>query len=393
MDTPWPMWRFDHANTGHSPDAGPGSDVHRRWEYDAEYTVPGTPVVAGRTVHVATMAPGLSRSNLHGLDVDTGARRYVTPEDDPGVELRGSPTFADSIVYVTLLDDPDRVRGYDATSGECVRAYEAQTPGMDGIPPVLYEGSLYVTTDATLTAFDPITEQERWRDVPHESFYGSAAFVENTVFVGTVAVNYESVPTDDGSEVVSVLYPRLRALDAATGETRWETELDFVPRTVAVDDGTVFSCGPESYHRFFPDDGRKDYSTVQATAVDGEHRWSAGVDAEIRSAPAIADETVIVGTEAGDGEDAEALLAFDAATGQRLWQYTGTGSRTAPSVGDGVVYSGSDAGFVDAVSLADGALLWRFETVGGVYGPPSVSGGRVYVGDGNGTVFALESRS
>lgn len=404
MDRAWRWWRYDYTNSGHTTDTGPTYDVHCRWRYDAGYFVPGTPVLADDIVHVATQAPATSLSNLHGIDVDTGNQRYTSPNDDPIVELRGSPTVTESVSYVTVLDDPPLVRGYDIDSGDRVRQYHIAPLSRSGIPPILDGDTLYSVSDWTLTAVDIETGCERWSFAPGESFYGAAALVDGVLFVGSAGENADGTKIDTGDDQwphADLQYPRLRALDATDGEVEWEVEVEVVPRTVAVDDGMVFCCGSEPYRRFtavespvgLSDGGLPTYGMVHAVSVNGERRWTAELDAPIRSAPAVTQGTVIIGTDEGDADDAKALIALDAETGDRIWTRVGEGKWTAASVAGDIVYAGNAEGYVVALELTDGSVVWRFETDAGVYGPPSVSGGRLYVGDANGTVYALEDRA
>ncbi|WP_410766029.1 PQQ-binding-like beta-propeller repeat protein [Haloferax sp. DFSO60] len=400
MSDEWRWWRYDHANTGCTPHAGPTGDVSCRWTYDAGYFVTGTPVIADAVVHAATQFPHDAKSNLHGIDVESGTKRYSVPKDDPQVELRGSPTVLDGTAYVTMLDFPPLVRGYDVDTGERVREYDGSAPlSTEGVPPLAEGGMLYCLTDWTLSAVEIETGVVHWSFAPRESFYGAAALVGDTLYVGSSGLGDDELRTgDDDAKYARKQSPRLRALDARTGDIEWERALDIVPRTVAVADRRVFCCGPEPYSRYsviespvgLSDGGLPKYGGVHAFSSTGELLWTVELDAQIRSAPSVADGTVLVGTRDGEGTDAATLFALDAETGARIWSREGDRHWTAASVANGVVYAGNTGGYVEAQSLEDGSVLWRFETEGGVYGPPSIAGGRLFVGDADGTVYALE---
>jgi len=131
--------------------------------------------------------------------------------------------------------------------------------------------------------------------------------------------------------------------------------------------------------------------TLHAVEADtGSIVWTAPIDADVTSPPALADGVLYVPT--GDGD----LLVLDAATGATLWTAP-TGSRiaTQPAVAGGVVFTGSDDGTVRAFDAAGcGAAvcaypLWSAGTgAGAVTGSPAVSQGRVYVGTADGRVVA-----
>jgi outer membrane protein assembly factor BamB len=76
-----------------------------------------------------------------------------------------------------------------------------------------------------------------------------------------------------------------------------------------------------------------------------------------------------------------------------LWSYTtGGGVNSSPAVANGVVYVGSGDGNVYALNASTGALVWSYATGGGVYfSSPAVSNGVVYVGSMDHYVYALNA--
>ena len=79
-------------------------------------------------------------------------------------------------------------------------------------------------------------------------------------------------------------------------------------------------------------------------------------------------------------------------TGQLLWKYTTGGLiDSSPAVANGVVYIGSNDGYVYALNAATGVQIWSFNTFYEPYSSPAVVNGVVYVADEEGTVFALNA--
>jgi eukaryotic-like serine/threonine-protein kinase len=80
-------------------------------------------------------------------------------------------------------------------------------------------------------------------------------------------------------------------------------------------------------------------------------------------------------------------------TNQTLWTFTAGGAvQTSPAVVDGIVYFGSDDGYVYALNAANGSLIWKYNTFGPVQSSPAVNNGVVYIGGYHShAVFALNA--
>ena len=125
-----------------------------------------------------------------------------------------------------------------------------------------------------------------------------------------------------------------------------------------------------------------------------EPQWTSQAGGTVLfSSPVIADGRAFITTENG------LLSAFDLADGQRLWQAPGsTGRRGAPAVADGIVVAGGglDGGFF-AYDAATGELVWQVPTPGRrtALSTPAVVDGVVYAATGStsdspDTVFAID---
>jgi outer membrane protein assembly factor BamB len=66
---------------------------------------------------------------------------------------------------------------------------------------------------------------------------------------------------------------------------------------------------------------------------------------------------------------------------------------SSPAVSNGVVYVGGGDGNVYALRATDGSLVWKFATKGPVNSSPAVSEGSVFVGSLDGNVYALDVRN
>ncbi len=118
-------------------------------------------------------------------------------------------------------------------------------------------------------------------------------------------------------------------------------------------------------------------------------RWKFELSSDPAGRPVVADGLVYVPTGSG-------LQALDANSGTRQWQF-GSNSEwpTAPTVHDGVAYTGSSTGKqVFALDAKSGKKRWAFtadyeDTVTPIVG----DSGQVFVGDGDGDVYALDAKT
>jgi outer membrane protein assembly factor BamB len=170
----------------------------------------------------------------------------------------------------------------------------------------------------------------------------------------------------------------VRALDAATGETRWQFELQGNEQlrstygSPVIADNVVYFGGYDGI--------------VYALNPDGTLKWQEPVGGPIVGSPTVADDLVLVG--ASDGN----VYALNAADKSVRWTFE-TGNRiwSSPTVAGGVAYFGSMDKKVYALSLEDGSKIWEFPTGGAVVSKPAVSDGRVYVGSFDSIFYALDA--
>ena len=83
--------------------------------------------------------------------------------------------------------------------------------------------------------------------------------------------------------------------------------------------------------------------------------------------------------------------------GDIVWAFPATGNIgkiwSTPVVDKGRVYFGSLDHYVYSLSLADGTMVWRYETGGAIVSKPLLVGKRVIVGSFDRTLYALDSSS
>lgn len=215
---------------------------------------------------------------------------------------------------------------------EPVWTYDAGAPLWAG--PSVANGLVYVGgEDGTLHATDARAGTKRW------SFRAGGALRTRAVIAGGATF----VQADDGF---------LYSLDAASGRQLWRVRV--VEKAI---ERLPFDNPKSRYDRFGSD-----------VLAEGGRLY--------------------LGTNDGH------VLALDAATGARIWDFAaGDSVLAAPALAAGRLYVGSYDRHVYALDAASGRLLWKRDTQGAVVSTPAVAGELVVVGNRCYDLLALRAES
>jgi len=155
-------------------------------------------------------------------------------------------------------------------------------------------------------------------------------------------------PAIDGERVYAATRDgRVRAFDARTGESLWDTDTDTpLSGGPGIGDGLVLL-------------GTSDGEVLALDEKEGTLKWRTRVSSEVLSSPAAQGGVAVARTI--DGK----LFGLSTDDGVRLWVYDrttpvltlrGTGS---PALAEGAAIAGFDNGQVVAVALGNGQALWE----------------------------------
>lgn len=368
----WREFGLDPTNASRAPDyEGPTGDATTAWQVRVPNGTGSSPIVLGDAVFVGT-------GNPYGAGEPSGGAAAYRASDgefrwhaDLGGFVFATPAAIDGLLAVGTMDGEftgedagGRVVAVEQATGETAWSKSLGAPAMGSVAAT--DEAVYVATrDGDLWALDPADGTERWHRELGAPLSGPAV-ADGAVFVG----GWDGV---------------VRALETADGTERWTHDAVGRVRTApAAADGTVYVASTER--------GSSYETTGRLDAVDaasGDRTWRTEVDEFMGSTPSVGADGVFAGVGLS-------VWAFERADGSVRWRGpdadAGTGTSGSPAVVDGTVYGGLgrvNGGAVVAFDPTDGTERWR--TAGDASGcSPAVIGGRAYVTTDFGTLRAIE---
>jgi outer membrane protein assembly factor BamB len=348
--------------------SGPEPPYREVWSTPIEGGPEAGPVVAGKRVVV------VGREAVVALDAASGKLLWqvLRPEGPAGPAVM----IGDMVVHATGTGSNAGVVGRTLADGiaRWRVATGSDAGGLTGVAGVLTGESdrVYVGTgEGTLLALDPSDGKTIWTfDLP-----GSIAAAP-AVSEGHVVV----VARDEANATTT-----LAAVDAVTGDEAWR----FTPPALTPGAGAAGIRGGRVFVGL--GDARVHAFDLQV----GVERWSSRTPAATLGTPLFFTE---VQTPAVPGDPVVAdvlhVARFDAGTGEESWDFRFPGllATAAPIVAGGAVLIGDGRGTLAAIDLDEGVLVWRERLGTRPLSAAAADGTRVYVATlgSRGRVVALE---
>jgi len=385
---PAAMFRGNAAHTGEQPGPGPKGAPALRWAFATGDHIRSSPAVVDGTVYF-----GSSDKFLYAVDAATGGERWRFMTRGAVVS---SPAVAAGIVYAGSQDG--YLYAIDAATGEQRWRFRA---GMAN-PPTVVDGLVLVSGAAhMLYALDAASGLERWHFQTLAPVLTAPTVAGQSVLVGTSDGSLFSLAKSTGEErwsrtsgAIVLTAPAIAAgvaVFVASGvqvgeqnEERITVALDEENEEIVIDDDTVVG------------ETIPGISLVAVDAETGELRWNRLLDTEqFETAqvgelavpvapPAIAGGLAYVGTESGQ------IQAFDLFTGIQRWgAFLDAPVLAAPAIAGGVLYVGTYGNALAAIDAATGAPVWSFPTQHRIHSSAAVVDGTVYVGADDGYLYAI----
>ena len=226
--------------------------------------------------------------------------------------------------------------------------------------PTVADGRIYLADEqGAVVALDPATGSSLWKSVSHYDGATQLISTGGSLYLGT----------GDGFLV---------ALDAASGAEQWKVKLTPNGASVhnpAAADGFVFAGTAGSG---FVAVDTKTHQVAWTGDLHGDDTGTAVASGGIAY--------IAAGVDAPSGS----LHAFDAKTGQSLWDGPSP-KLQSPTIVGGIGFSATADGLVDGIDTASGALRWSIQLTGKIR-PMAVVGPTLYLAsDQEHRVYAVEA--
>jgi outer membrane protein assembly factor BamB len=368
----WPLARGCVAGTGRSS-ATLALPLAEAWRRDFDPTAfVAVPVIDAGTVYIGDLD-----GTFHALDLATGETRWTRRIDDAGF-TSAAALAADAAFPLVVGDDAGTVRGLDRNDGTI--RWEYATEGeISGGPTILADGDgprvLVGSQDASLSCLDLATGRLLWKHSIADQIRCSPTVAR------TPAGDRVFLAGCDG---------RLHVIDAATGAETAAIEIGGPTGTTPAVSGSLVLFGTE---------GGTFFAIDFLEAVVAWRKESAANAQAYRSSAAIIGDTAIVGTRG------RAIEAFAVADGTRRWRQPmagrvdaspivvmAAGGEAQPAAPPRPVVIAADAkGRIAAFDAATGEPVWQFDAGGGFGAGAAVAAGRVVLAGDDGSIWCFRS--
>jgi eukaryotic-like serine/threonine-protein kinase len=268
-------------------------------------------------------------------------------------EVRGSPTFFNSVVYCGSYDN--NLYALNSEKGEFIWKYAAK--GGIVSKPVVHDGCVYVgSEDKRLHVIQARSGKQSW-SYPTEGPVRSSPYIaEGHVFIGS----------DDGY---------LYAVNTLTTRGTWKVDCGASIRSTPILSDDLLLFGTES----------GDFLSVD---LAGDFKWRFKAKRAVTSSAIITQGMVLFCSFDST------LYALDAKSGWVIWRFRlGKASLSTPCLAESYVFTGAADGDIYCIDIRSAKEVWRYSTEHQVTGSPVIYKDALYCGSVDGHLYCLEYRT
>lgn len=353
----WPVVRGDIEGTGVA-DTPLSDTLHVLWTYSAGENAgfDATAVVAEGVVYV-----GDNAGSFHAVQQSDGKSVWIKSFEDSSFAA-GAAVNSDRL-YVGDLYGKLRC----LARGDGQEVWSVDVGGEVYAGPTVYEDTLLVTSEAgTLTCLNLSDGSQRWQF--------------------RIEAPLRCTPTiSAGRVVLSGCDSLLHIINVADG-----TQL----KTIEIDGPTGATAAMRESRVHFGTEGGTFFAIDVPTQEGSEPKvaWSYRDPRRgqpIRSAAAVTEQLVVWGSHG------KAIYGFDPASGKEKWKPFVTRSRieSSPVITGNRIVAATAAGKIYLLDTNTGEAKWEHDAGGGFTASPAVVDGRIVLGNTDGTLYCLGSKS
>ncbi|MCB9384682.1 MAG: PQQ-binding-like beta-propeller repeat protein [Bryobacterales bacterium] len=370
-----------------------------------------------------------------------------------GAQSYGNPVVAEGKVFVgtnNQLERNPKVKGdqgilmvFDEKTGEFLwqmahpkmesgRVNDWPEQGVCSSPAVVDGVAYYLSNRAELMALDvegfrdgendgPYKDEELTSEIDGDVIWKLDLFNDLGVFPHNMAatspliigdmlfVNTSNGVDESHVNIPSPRSPSFLAVNRKTGEIAWENNAPGenilhgqwsspAYGTVGGVDMVVFAGGDGWLRGFKPDDGEILWE-FDANPKESEWKQGRGDRNNIIATPVIWEDKVFVavGQDPEHGEGVGHLYSVDATKrgditeSGLVWHHPFRRTISTVAIADGILYAANFSGFLHALDVKTGKMLWEHDMLAAVWGSPYVVDGKVMIGDEDGDVDVLQA--
>ncbi|MCB1021550.1 MAG: PQQ-binding-like beta-propeller repeat protein, partial [Acidobacteria bacterium] len=370
-----------------------------------------------------------------------------------GAQSYGNPVVAEGKVFVgtnNQLERNPKVKGdqgilmvFDEKTGEFLwqmahpkmesgRVNDWPEQGVCSSPAVVDGVAYYLSNRAELMALDvegfrdgendgPYKDEELTSEIDGDVIWKLDLFNDLGVFPHNMAatspliigdmlfVNTSNGVDESHVNIPSPRSPSFLAVNRKTGEIAWENNAPGenilhgqwsspAYGTVGGVDMVVFAGGDGWLRGFKPDDGEILWE-FDANPKESEWKQGRGDRNNIIATPVIWEDKVFVavGQDPEHGEGVGHLYSVDATKrgditeSGLVWHHPFRRTISTVAISDGILYAANFSGFLHALDVKTGKMLWEHDMLAAVWGSPYVVDGKVMIGDEDGDVDVLQA--
>ena len=369
----WPSIRRGADGTGWSPEPAPGPPFTTRWEIDTPGVMMATPAVVGDAVFITT-EEGVAAS----LSAGSGETLWSYDVDSPS---DSSPAVAGDTVYLGARDH--RLLALGQQDGQL--RWERNLGNIVLGSAIVADGTVYIgSTNGNMEALDAVTGEQRWSARANGWVVGHPATDGEVIAVTSLGERFITVDPDTGRRRL-IFYsgtPVVGGPIIADGRAFFVTNRGGV---WAVDPAAV--SRPFSRFAYVAKFNFFYWRLLKDPPQQTGTIWVGAAQGRVKYSPVYADGRLFVVNEA----EPNTVIAFDGATGEKLWQTEMAQEVLAePVVAGDALILGTVGSALIGLNTVDGAETWRLDLGGGsLSAAPAVAGGTLYVPTQDGRLVAF----